>query len=341
MRALILHCAGAIVLFACSLVVEPSPFAQGLSLSEKAQSSIVYIYFDVTDDKTGAKSKVQGTGFIVSKTGYVLTASHLFRDWRKQSNVEKIKNEIKGTLRDKPGFVTESPLVLQIINSGDADAEDVALLKLPRLQQDYSSAPICLDTSSPKVGDTFTAFGFPQDQNFQPVRGSLGTQHAAGGRWAAEAAFTYGMSGGPTYNTRGHVIGLIKGGLPNTEAVRWITPIQHAANILRQAGFSDDCKSSPDIKTALVGKYQVVLGPGGGCGGGAPNSRPKQPAFIDNNNGSLIATNECGNTSPVEVVDGRHGVWWNQIIDFIVDDRNITITITERRSGGNSWEKIK
>lgn len=97
--------------------------------------------------------------------------------------------------------------------------------------------------------------------------------------------------------------------------------------------------SSPDVKTALVGKYQVVLGPGGGCNGGAPNSRPKLPAFIDNNNGSLTATNECRNTSPVEVIDSRQGVWWNQPIDFIVDGRNITIT--ERRSGGNSWEKIK
>jgi hypothetical protein len=97
--------------------------------------------------------------------------------------------------------------------------------------------------------------------------------------------------------------------------------------------------SSPDIKTQLVGKYQVVLGPGGGCNGGPPNSRPKQPAFIDNNNGSLIATNECRDRSPVDVLDSRHGTWWSQPIDFIVDGRNITIT--EHRNGGNSWEKIK
>ena len=97
--------------------------------------------------------------------------------------------------------------------------------------------------------------------------------------------------------------------------------------------------NSPDLKTILVGKYQVVLGPGGGCNGGPPNSRPKQLAFIDNKHGTLIATNECGHTSPLEVVDNQHGVWWGQSIDFKVDGRNVTIT--ERRSGGNSWEKIK
>jgi hypothetical protein len=88
--------------------------------------------------------------------------------------------------------------------------------------------------------------------------------------------------------------------------------------------FSSLCPQ--DIKTVLVGKYQVVLGPGGGCNGGPPNSRPTQPAFIDDDRGAFTATNECGNKSAMDVIDNRHGTWWGQTIDFKVNGRDVVIT---------------
>src|SRR5687768_6103474 len=72
------------------------------------RKSTVYIYFDVTDIKTGEKSINQGTAFIISERGYLLTASHLFRAWMKQSDAHKEKNIILGTLGDQPGFVTSA-----------------------------------------------------------------------------------------------------------------------------------------------------------------------------------------------------------------------------------------
>jgi tetratricopeptide (TPR) repeat protein len=217
-------------------------------LTGTAQKSIVYIYFDVVDPNTGAKSTIQGTGFVVSKKGYVLTASHLFRAWRKQSDVDRKNNPIQGTLRDKPGFVPETkpgfvpetPLNLQVINAGDPDAEDVALLKLPDpTTQPYPTAAICFSKAAAiQQGDNLLAFGFPL--NFQSVPVTLGTQNAPGGRWAAASAFTEGMSGGPIYTPEGFVVGLVKGGL-DAEAVRWITPLQHAANLLNAAGLVEHC----------------------------------------------------------------------------------------------------
>ena len=102
------------------------------SLSESAQKSIVYISFKVTDPNTGAKSTIQGTGFVVSKNGFVLTAAHLFREWRKQGTIDKTNNEIKASLYDKPGFVpgNQNPMTVQVIDAGDPDVEDVALLEI-------------------------------------------------------------------------------------------------------------------------------------------------------------------------------------------------------------------
>jgi S1-C subfamily serine protease len=223
----------------------PSAFANKWG---QVQQSTVYIFFDVTDPATGAKATIQGTGFVVSRLGYVLTASHLLRDWSRQSQSDKEKNPIRGTLGDKPGYVSTSPLNLAVINPGNPDSEDIALLKLPDPErnavQGYLPAPVCMALPSEAVmGDAFTAFGFPLGKNIQPVPGILGTKNADGGRWAAASAFADGMSGGPVYDASGNLIGLVKGGLADTEAVRWITPIRHAENLLRIAGVGQECSS--------------------------------------------------------------------------------------------------
>ena len=243
MRNQLKHFAIVAVLLAAACALSSKAFAQETTTSTyEARQSIVYIWFDVTNPTTGAKLTVQGTGIIVSKSGYVLTASHLFRDWGKQTDPDRKQNLIRGSLRDKPGLVFESPLILQVINPGNADYEDVALLKLPDAVPSFSVAPVCLqEASAAKVGDNFVGYGFPLDQPFQPVQGTLGTSNALRGGWAASAPFTYGMSGGPVYTIRGFVVGLIRGGVPGTPAVNWITPIQHAIDLLQKAGYVEDC----------------------------------------------------------------------------------------------------
>lgn len=217
-------------------------FAQSARLAEKARESIVYIYFDAVDPQTGAKGHVQGTGFVVSPAGYVLTAAHLFRLWHTQTDVSKVANPIRATRYDKPGYTQLSPLILEPVNLGDANTDDIALLKLPNLGHAYETAPICLDAGDRiHIGDSFMSFGFPADQNFQPIPGVFGTQNAPGGRWAATSAFTEGMSGGPIYGGDGTVVGIIKGGLTNTDAVRYITPIRHATTRLIAGGAADKC----------------------------------------------------------------------------------------------------
>src|SRR5262245_38308926 len=105
------------LLFCISL---SSVVSQKHDLTEMARQSIVYIYFDVADGQ-GIRRKVPGTGFVVSNNGYVLTASHLVREWKQRSDLEKYNNQIVGTLRDKPGYVRESPLILEVVDWGDPE----------------------------------------------------------------------------------------------------------------------------------------------------------------------------------------------------------------------------
>jgi len=225
------------------LMLNGHALAQAPDLAGKARQSIVYIYFDVTDPNTGAKSTIQGTGFIVSQRGYTLTAAHLFTDWVKQIDVDRDNNGIWGSLRDRPGYTTSRPLVLEVVNRGDSDAEDMALLKLPDPGSEYYPvAPYCLAPDpTVSVGAEITAYGFPEGRSFQPISGRLGTQNAPGGRWYAASAFTLGMSGGPVYSASGRVMGMIKGGSDNSDAVRWIAPIELA----RRFPLQEQCPAAP------------------------------------------------------------------------------------------------
>ena len=242
------------------------PFAFGCDW-DGARHSIVYIYFEGKDPQTGKEVKSQGTGFIVSSIGHVLTASHLLRPWIEQKKSQE-PNPMKATLWDRPGFATVSPLNLEVINPGDPDSVDVALLKLPEPPQPYSPVSICPD--EPLLGEKVSALGFPWGQGFQIVDWSLGNRNAEGGRWAAAHNFPGGMDGGPVYSAACKLIGLVKGGEANTEQVRWITPIRHAENFLRIAGVNQcvppfDAKvengpatSFPSFTTNLVERKECV-----------------------------------------------------------------------------------
>lgn len=93
------------------------------------------------------------------------------------------------------------------------------------------------------------------------------------------------------------------------------------------------------IATNLVGKYQVILGPGGGCNGGKPNTYPDKPAKIKSDGSSLTAYNECDDPSPVKVVDDQIIYMYGQKDKLEI--KGASVTITETRDNGNAWQKIQ
>lgn len=86
-----------------------------------------------------------------------------------------------------------------------------------------------------------------------------------------------------------------------------------------------------DIKRELVGQYQVVLGPRGGCNGGGANTRPGNLARIERDTaGGLRALNECGNPTPVTVNSATELSFYNERaridrsdgLKLLADDQN-------------------
>jgi hypothetical protein len=101
---------------------------------------------------------------------------------------------------------------------------------------------------------------------------------------------------------------------------------------------ADPPPAPADPRQIVVGYYQVQLGPRGGCNGGRPNSAPSNPARIyAASDGRLLATNECGNPTAVNIVDNQNMYFFNEHARLDINGSSVTIQADD----GNSWLKIR
>ncbi len=182
-------------------------------LAERYKGSVVYI-----EAGTGL-SRGQGSGFIVSKSGYILT------NWHVVWNEEAGKPHERFTVRWDDSLKRPDAKAVYIgsyhrlsgetLAGGTIGGTDVALLKIP--PGDYEPVPLT-PLSQVKLGDPVVALGFPVsydvaglsifltkgvvvrfNRNFQGKVESLTT----------DAKITHGNSGGPCFDLEtGGVIGL-------------------------------------------------------------------------------------------------------------------------------------
>src|SRR5258705_629290 len=142
--------------------------------------------------------EASGTGFIVSKDGYILTNNHVVAD----------ADKVTVTLLDKRSF--EAKVV------GRDPTTDVAVIKV-----NGADLPVVAlgDDNTARVGQWVVAIGNPLGLDFtvtagiisakgRPLRGLLGNRYEITDYIQTDAAINPGNSGGPLVNIRGEVIGI-------------------------------------------------------------------------------------------------------------------------------------
>jgi serine protease Do len=142
--------------------------------------------------------EASGTGFIVSKDGYILTNNHVVAD----------ADKVTVTLLDKRSFTAK------VI--GRDPTTDVAVIKI-----DGSNLPVAVlgDDNAARVGQWVVAIGNPLGLDFtvtagivsakgRPLQGLLANNYAITDYIQTDAAINPGNSGGPLVNIRGEVIGI-------------------------------------------------------------------------------------------------------------------------------------
>ena len=194
----------------------------------------VYAFFDKSDPH-GA----QGSGFVVSESGYILTSAHVITD-AGETESAKTTEASRVFIGFKDGDRAKAEIV------GWDVYDDVALLRVSPEAHELSPVPLG-DSSRVRAGDPVAAMGSPFGNEDSIAVGvvsavrrsimSLTSLYKVVDAIQIDAPITHGNSGGPLFDARGRVIGInaqIRTDSGTAEGVGFAIPINAAQRSMRQ-----------------------------------------------------------------------------------------------------------
>lgn len=211
------------------------------AIYRERSAGVVTIYALVPDGDDEGGAQVQGSGFVVSQEGVILTSSHVITN--------------AGENVAAAGDVTGASEVYVEFQDGDRVGativgwdifDDVGVLRVD--PADHAVEPIPLgDSSTVAVGEPVAAIGSPFGQTGSLAVGvvsateravsSLTSVYSVVGAIQTDAPINRGNSGGPLFNARGEVIGInaqIRSESGNAEGVGFAIPINAARRSMEQ-----------------------------------------------------------------------------------------------------------
>jgi 2-alkenal reductase len=198
----------------------------------------IFAYFGDPASETTEVS--QGSGFVISPKGYVLTNSHVITNAGEGARVTAAEHLF---VEFADGDREEASIV------GWDLYDDVGLLKLSSSQHKLSPVPLG-ESSSVQVGQPVAAIGSPLGNENSLAVGVISAIHRSIAAITVEkyrvvdaiqtdAPITHGNSGGPLFDARGRVIGInaqirSQSGTGNDSGVGFAIPIDAAKRSVQQ-----------------------------------------------------------------------------------------------------------
>jgi 2-alkenal reductase len=196
----------------------------------------IYSYFD--DDSGSGES--QGSGFVASRAGYILTNSHVITNPRRQGSGAPTRAASRVYIE----FRDHDRVPARVVGWDIFD--DVGVLKVDPAAHRLRPVPLG-DSSRIAVGQPVAAIGSPfGNENSLAVGVISATRRSISSLTSAydlvdaiqtDAPINRGNSGGPLFDARGRVIGInaqIRSESGNAEGVGFAVPINSAAASMRQ-----------------------------------------------------------------------------------------------------------
>ena len=185
----------------------------------------------------GDSQESQGSGFVVTKSGYILTSAHVVTELSDSGKATEA-NSVYIAFRD--GDRIEAEIV------GWDGYDDVALLRVDPKAHALDPVPLG-DSSRVRAGDPVAAMGSPFGNEDSIAVGvvsairrsidSLVSIYRVVDAIQIDAPITHGNSGGPLFDARGRVIGInaqIRSDSGNAEGVGFAIPINAAKRSMAQ-----------------------------------------------------------------------------------------------------------
>ncbi|MDF2753417.1 MAG: hypothetical protein K0S82_1800 [Gaiellaceae bacterium] len=208
------------------------------AIYESRNGGVVTIYAHF-DDRPASEHAAQGSGFVVSREGYILTSAHVVTTAGPEETGEpEAANRVYVGFRD--GDRVEAAVI------GWDVFDDVAVLKVDPDAHALDPVPLG-DSSRVVVGEPVAALGSPFGNESSLSVGvvsatgrsinSLTSGYNVGDAIQTDAPITHGNSGGPLFDARGRVLGInaqIRSNSGQSEGVGFAIPINAAKRSFRQ-----------------------------------------------------------------------------------------------------------
>ena len=201
-------------------------------------AGVVTVYSQFDDRPTDDDHTAQGSGFVVSARGEILTSAHVV------TTAGSGERDPKGADRVFVAFGDGDRVPAQLIGWDLFD--DVAVLRVEPGAHSLEPVPLG-DSARVEVGAPVAAMGSPfGNQNSLAVGvvsathrsiASLTSEYTVADAIQTDAPITHGNSGGPMFDARGRVIGInaqIRSDSGQTEGVGFAIPINAAKRSLEQ-----------------------------------------------------------------------------------------------------------
>lgn len=207
---------------------DPAGTLSGAQIYDMACKQVVGISTEVTYQSFFGvtTAPVSGTGFIVSENGYILTNYHVIE--------QASKSKLPVTVMLHDGTSYEAAIV------GTEESNDIAVLKIDAV----NLSPVTFGNSDElSVGDEIYPVGNPLGHlDFSMTTGHVSALDRlittsegedAISMFQIDAAVNSGNSGGPVYNSKGEVVGIVTAKYEKTgvEGIGFAIPINDAASI--------------------------------------------------------------------------------------------------------------
>ncbi len=201
----------------------PVPVLSGSEVYNRASASIFKI---ITRLKDAVSERGHGTAFVIHPHGYLVTNLHVVASALEQPEKYVLM------LLDKQNQIPAEVVAVDAVN-------DLALV---RVQQRFERFLPIAPQASYSVGDTVFSLGFPKSEELTIIQGNFNGERTMGFApvFAASMPLNPGMSGGPTLNSSGFVIGVNRAMMNRAQNISYLSPwaslVAIAAKI--QAGVS-------------------------------------------------------------------------------------------------------
>lgn len=226
--------------------------ASPTEIRDRNKDSTVYIQVSGAG-KDGVPYEVDATGFMVSATGEMITASHIFND-----PSGHLLNPIK--IIGWPGSRYDGRRrEIEVLDT--APNLDLSLLRFKGNNTDYKPIQIC-PSHAMKIGEALIGVGFPKDSELSVINGILSNLSGQRGWAQTNVDFIQGYSGGPVFEAdTGSVVGIVMGGTPEVAGRNFYLPINRANGLLSQLSSRPGCSITG--KTATISDGNLNYGQSG------------------------------------------------------------------------------